>query len=216
LTPQFRRRHEHDLERLSDEDLLAYVAAARAAGHNDAAIVALRILVFGYYDLVRGRVRLRSMPETPSDVIDEMAAAAITRSVGAAFDGSLMGQFVNWLHTITDRTVADHFRRGARRPTEVPLPDESDAERDGSALAAPDGLEALDVAIDLHAAVDAVLAELNPTHRRVVVLFIWDDVAAGQIAAQVGDGMTEANVNQIVSRFRVSLRTELDRRDTGT
>jgi RNA polymerase sigma factor (sigma-70 family) len=209
--PPFRRRHEHDLERLSDEDLLAYIRAARASADDDAAIVALRILVFGYYDLVRARVRLRSMPETPRDVIEEMTGAAITRSVGAAFDGSLMGQFVNWLHTITDRTVADHFRGRARRPTEVPLPEES-----GAPLEAPDDLAGLDAAIDLRAAVEAVLVQLNPAHRRVVELFVWDDIAAKEVAEQVGEGMTEANVNQIVSRFRASLRDEFDRRDTGT
>jgi DNA-directed RNA polymerase specialized sigma24 family protein len=59
------------------------------------------------------------------------------------------------------------------------------------------------------------MATLRPDHQHVVDLVVFEDQSAAE-AARALDGMTEANVHQIVSRFRRALRSELEAHgDTG-
>ncbi len=55
----FRELPEHALQNLSDEDLIAYIRGAASTARPEAARTALAILVFGYIDIVRYRVRLK-------------------------------------------------------------------------------------------------------------------------------------------------------------
>ena len=53
-------------------------------------------------------------------------------------------------------------------------------------------------------ALERTLAALNPEHRRVIDLWLRG------YGAQEIDGVSDANVHQIVSRFRRALRGQLD------
>ena len=56
--------------------------------------------------------------------------------------------------------------------------------------------------------IEDLLGELRPDHRRVVELVVFEDQPAGAVASDV-EGMSSANVYQVASRFRASLRERL-------
>ena len=183
--PPFRPRAQHDLERLDDDALIAYMREAGAAGHQSAGL-ALAMLAYGSRPRVRGRVSMKIPAQDVDDVTDEILAKALF----STFDGSYGGQFGSWMNTITKRAIADYFRRGPGRAEIEPLED-----RD---LVAPS-----ENAVDALDALERTLAALNPEHRRVIDLWLRG------YGAQEIDGVSAANVHQIVSRFRRALRGQL-------
>jgi RNA polymerase sigma factor (sigma-70 family) len=158
---------------------------AGAAGHESAS-PALAMLADRYRRNVRRRVLMKVPPQDVDDVTDEI----LTRAILSAFHGSSGAQFGAWMNTITLRAIADYHRRGPGRLDTEPL-----EERD---LEAPQehAVETLDV-------LERVLATLNDEHRRVVELWLQ-----GYAAPEI-EGVSDANVHQIVSRFRRALRGQL-------
>src|SRR6202044_1405406 len=120
---------DHELHQLGDEQLIAYVRDGRAAGELAAGRRALMFLVDGYERDVKRRLSLR----LPAHAIDDVAHDALVRAIAAAFDGTSVGEFRSWLHTIVDRTAVDFFRRAERRPKESMLPSEHIGEAAGGA-----------------------------------------------------------------------------------
>ena len=170
---------------LDDDALIAYMREAGSAGHESAGL-ALGMLAYGYRSRVRARVSMKIPAQDVDDVTDEILAKALF----STFDGSYGGQFGSWMNTITTRTIADYFRRGPGRATIEALED-----RD---LEAPS-----ENAVDAIDALERTLAALNPAHRRVIDLWLRG------YGAQEIDGVSDANVHQIVSRFRRALRGQL-------
>jgi RNA polymerase sigma factor (sigma-70 family) len=208
----FRPLSDAELDRLDNDALIAHIGAARGAGRPEDAERALGILVFRHLDDVRRRVSIK----VPLADVEDVAMEAVTSAIRAAFDGSAVGQFRAWLNRIVRRRIADHYRRAASRPEEAPLPEEhSEAEEIwGRAAISPDetGL------VDLESVVDEVLEGLSDVHRRVVELFVFEDLPARETAdevnAELGNAldppMSVDNVNQITSRFRRALRARLE------
>jgi RNA polymerase sigma factor (sigma-70 family) len=189
---------EAALQRLDDDALIEYMRQARAGGHPSAAL-GLAILVYGHWQNVERRVRMKIPPAHVEDLTGDVIADAIA----SAFEGRSVGEFVSWLNTITQRAIADFYRRGPGRmkPADV-SPPEPAAPSDAGAVAVRDAIE-------------RVMATLRPDHQRVVDLVVFEDRSAAD-AARALDGMTEANIHQIVSRFRRALRAELEAGgDTG-
>ena len=182
--PPFRPRAQHELERLDDDALIAYMREAGAAGHGSAGL-ALAMLAHGYRSRVRARVSMKVPAQDVDDVTDEILAKALF----STFDGSYGGQFGAWMNTITQRAIADYHRRGPGRVKAEPL-DERDAAPQGDEVETGDALE-------------RALAALNPEHRHVIDLWLRG------YGAQEIDGVSDANVHQIVSRFRRALRGQL-------
>ena len=181
----FRPQGEASLARLGDDELIAYVHAARAAAHPSAR-VALAVLVYGHWHNVARRVALKVPPSAVEDVTSDVLMSALQ----SAFDGSSEGEFGAWLRAITARRIADFHRRP--RADTVPLDDVSaEAPADGAVVVAD--------------AVERVLSRLGAEHRRVVEAVVFGGFAASDV-----DGVSAANVHQITSRFRRALREELD------
>ena len=180
----FRPRAQHDLERLDDDALIAYMREAGAAGHESARL-ALAMLAYGYRSRVRARVSMKVPDQDVDDVTDEI----LEKAMSSTFDGSHGGQFGSWMNTITRRSIADYHRRGPGGVKADPL-DERDAVPAGDEVETGDALE-------------RTLAALNPEHRRVIDLWL------SGYGAQEIDGVSDANVHQIVSRFRRALRGQL-------
>jgi len=194
----FRPLNEAALQRLDDDALIEYLRQARLSGHPSAAL-GLAILVYGHWQNVERRVRIKVHAAYVEDLTGDVIADAIT----SAFEGKSVGEFVSWLNTITQRAIADFYRRGPGRmkPADEPVPE----------LETPS--EAGEVAV--RDAIERVMGALRPDHRRIVDLVVFEDQSAAE-AARAVDGMTEANVHQIVSRFRRALRGELEAGgDTG-
>lgn len=194
----FRALDEAALQRLDDDALIAYMLEARCAGDPSAGL-ALAILASGYWDNVERRVRMK-VP--PADV-EDLTGDVIVDALASAFDGQSLGEFRAWLNTITRRAIADYYRRG---PGRIKYGDEPAAEP-----VAPSETGA----VELRDALERALAALRPDHRRVVELVLFEGMPAADAAREV-EGMTAANVYKIVSRFRESLRGELEAGgDTG-
>jgi RNA polymerase sigma factor (sigma-70 family) len=194
---------DHELHHLSDEDLLAYIRDARDAGELPHARRGLMFLVYGYERDVRRRLSMK----VPGYVVDDLAHDALVRAVAAAFDGSSVGEFRNWLHTIVDRTAVDYYRRAERRPKETILPSEHAGEDD--VWGAEPSLESETGAVELRIIVEEVLDGFNEKHRLVIELHVFAGLTAADVCDRI-KGMSEDNVAQIASRFRAKLRARLD------
>ena len=195
---------------LADEQILAYVVAARTAGQPAHAGRALQILAFGYRDIVLFRVSRK----VPRHDAEEVADAGLLRAIGAAlkpgaFAGGTVGEFRSWMHTIVDRQVVDYWRKAGRSPEETQLPEEHEGDDDtrgSTAAIAPDESGAVDV----QAVIDQALGELGDAHRGVIERYVFGGRSAGETAQELGDGMTENNVHQIAARFRKRMRELLE------
>lgn len=211
----FRPKREAELDSLSDEELIAYIASARDSGHNDEARVALGVLAFRRLPDVRRRVLLK----VPRDDADDVAMEAMASALKSAFAGSSVGEFVNLLHTITDRRVADFHRR--RKPANAPLPEDHEEAEEiwGEGAISGD----FSSKVDLQSVIEQTMEELSEQHRRVVDLYVFQRDSAKETAAEVnmssGDAldtdaldteMTEDNVHQIAKRFRDRLKELLE------
>ena len=201
-------RSDADLDGLSDEDLLTYIADARANGGADATRRGLMFLVHGYWGTLVARARLK----IPAADAEDVAGEALVTAIRSHFDGRSRGEFRAWLDTIVRRRIADYHRRREGKPDHVPLlsKQENDYARWGVELSVPfEG-----TAVDVERAQEQAYAELEKdAHRRVVDEFIYNDRSARDVAGEI-PGMTEPNVHQIASRFRKRLRAILEGRDT--
>lgn len=211
----FRRRSDLELRGLDDEDVVAYLVAARDAGDAAEVKQALQILVYGRMDLVEAIVA-RSIPD---HAVERVAQDAMIETMETVFEGRSVGQFVNLLKLITKRRVADFWKAKSRHGHEDTTLDADDEDRRRRELADPSEEVG---AVPLQAIVDDLLAQLDARHRAVVELAIFGGLSAAAVAGEVnrrfpgpGDPMTTANVDQIKSRFRKTLRDELDDGNTS-
>ncbi|MFN8161679.1 MAG: RNA polymerase sigma factor [Solirubrobacterales bacterium] len=209
------RKSGSDLQRLADDGLIGEVQAARGAGDSEAARLALSVLLWRRYRDVVRRVQIK-VPERDAE---DVAMEALTSAIKSAFDGTSVGEFVNWLATITDRRIADYHRKRSDRP-EVPLAHEHGDEEAvrGEEPSIENFSDDTDEQIDTREAVEQALSELGEVHRMVVEIYVFEDLSAKQTAQRVNMSenpkpdtpMTEANVHQIAKRFRQRLRRLLE------
>lgn len=208
----FQRRLQHELDRLSDEELIAYAVEAREAGDLDAMREALSTLVFRRYDDTVRRARLK----VPAKDAEDVASQALIDTAMAAFKGESEGEFWKLLSVILKRRIADYLEKKKRRLDETALPEEHADDDDihgGPAAVTPDPT----IAIGAQDIIDQLLDKLNDSHRRVVELFVLLGCDAKETAERVNEAfpnlktpMSVDNVHQIASRFRDHLREALE------
>jgi len=194
---------DHELQKLSDDELIEYIRNSRNAGELAAGRRALMVLVCGYERDVKRRLSLR----VPKNVVDDVAHDALVKAIAAAFDGTSVGEFRSWLHTIVDRTSVDFYRRAERRPKESILPSEHAGEDD--VWGAEPSIDSEAGAVELRIIVEEVLETFNEKHRQVIEVHAFGGLTAGEVCDRI-EGMTVDNVAQIASRFRAKLRARLD------
>ena len=192
-----------ELHQLSDERLIAYIRDARDAGELAHARRGLMFLVYGYERDVKRRLSIK----VPTQAVDDLAHDALVRAIAAAFDGTSVGEFRSWLHTIVDRTAVDYYRRAERRPKETILPSEHAGEENVWGTEPTVDSEA--GAVELRIIVEEVLDTFNDKHRLVIELHVFGGLTAAEVCDRI-EGMSEDNVAQIASRFRAKLRARLD------
>jgi RNA polymerase sigma factor (sigma-70 family) len=208
---EFEELPERQLGDLSDDQLVDYLRRAREAGRHDAMKPAVAVLVYGYWDNLVSRARLK----LPGDAdAQDVAAEAIASAIASAFDGKSVGEFRSWLHTILSRRIADWWEAKEQKLDKTRLPSEhlGDEEVWGREPAVAFEGEALFARSCVRQALDELE---DPRHRRVIDLYVLSPHSAAETAAQVGDGMTEANVHQISSRFQRRVRELLEGGDTS-
>lgn len=207
----FRRLSDAELARLSNEELIAYIAAAREAADLEAAKRASGILAFGYEPQIACWVRAKVPPADLEDVV----SAVFESVIRSLYDSKSVGQFVAWLRTITKRRIADYYRALEGKP---PLGPSLDADPEDGGI--DPGLEEQGYAsMEVRAAAAQQLAERNPIHQDVIRLYGpsvlgYMDLSAAETVAKLAElhpsePMSEANVHKIWSRFQSDLQDEL-------
>ena len=199
--PPFRPRPDHELQTLSDDELIAELRAAHAAGDAAAARLVLQILFYGFWDLVQYRVSLK----VPQHDVENLAGDVLVRAIASSFSGESVGEFRSWLNTILKRAIADYYR-GRERTVETQPLERDDADEHGG----PEPWEAAGTGyVETQMLIEACLEELSDDHQRVVEIVVFEGRPADDAVAEV-TGMTRDNAYQIVRRFRVRLREMLE------
>jgi RNA polymerase sigma factor (sigma-70 family) len=208
---EFEELSQRHLEDLSDEQLVEYMRRAREAGRHEAMKPAVAVLVYGYWDNLVNRARLKLRNDADAE---DVAAEAVASAIVSAFDGKSVGEFRSWLHTILSRRIADWWQAKEQKLEKTRLPSEHQGD---------EGVWGREPAVDFEGealfardCVRQALEEIeDPRHRRVIDLYVLGRNSAAKTAALVGDGMTEANVHQISSRFQRRVRELLEGGDTS-
>ena len=208
-------RSESELDRLSTEQLLAYVLEQRDAGRPQCAKRALALLAWGYWGLVCYVVAAK----VPEQDVDDVAGQVMESALKSAFEGTSVGEFVNWLKVIAKRRRADYHRDREKEPPVGPLPGQGD-ESDEPGLFGPEpGTEDDTELAHFRDAAGRVLEHRKEVHQLVVRAYGPNELgfmglSARETAAHVekvhpGTTMSEPNVHQIWKRFKVELEENL-------
>ena len=208
---EFQELPEHRLQTLSDEQLIDYLRRAREADRHNAMKPAVGVLVYGYWDNLVNRARLKLRNDADAQ---EVAAEAVASAIVSAFDGKSVGEFRSWLHTILSRRIADWWEAREQKLDKTRLPSEHQGDEEvwGREPAVDFEGEALFARDCVRQALDEIE---DPRHRRVIDLYVLGANSAAKAAALIGDGMTEANVHQVSSRFQRRVRELLEGGDTS-
>ena len=208
----FWEKKDYELDRLSDEELVAYIVRARRAGNEAAANTGLAIFAHRHFDNLASHAKGK-LP-TWHDA-EDCAQQAIEGALKTAFQGEVLAEAVGLLYRIVGRRVSDFYRDRERRPPPDALPEES----------ADDDHPTRDVAIEQDAtgAVDVgdvaerCYLRRSPEHRMVIDDYVYDGYDGTETAIRVNNAfpelnppMSEANVHQIAARFRKDLRRDLE------
>ena len=210
----FRELNDAELYELSDDELVAYIVSARAAGRTRAAEVGVQILAYKHERQVTGFV-FNQLGSKGAEVVEQVAARTIADAIAAAasFEGETIEEFRGFLFRIARRRRVDYLRKN--RVDEVPLVNERDEDAREREFSEGDPLEAVDRASVFNQAFRELQRD---DHKLVVLLTVFHDLPAKEVAEQVNrqfaaasdDTMSEQNVNQINSRFRKRLDELLD------
>jgi RNA polymerase sigma factor (sigma-70 family) len=212
----FRERNDAEMARMTDDELIAHIAAARAKDQDDQAVMAVQILAYRHERAVLAFIQKELGSKGPQ-VVEEVAERTIADAIrsAASFEGVVIEEFRGWLFQVARRRRVDYLRK--RRVEEVPL---ARGGEDGEEREFGEG-DPLD-AVDRASIFNQAIAELQKdSHKLVVYLSTFHDLPARETVEQVNrhfeggsdDPMTEQNVNKINSRFRKRLDELLDEAD---
>jgi DNA-directed RNA polymerase specialized sigma24 family protein len=204
---KFRAKSENELSTLSDDDLVAYLSAAREAGQDDQVRLATGIFVFQRIEILKSRARVKMGDDQD---VEEVVQDTIEGTLRAAFRGESPGELFNLMDTILRRRIADFYKARERTPAfagpDADGNDPLDQHADGEDLIS--GLVSRVV-------LEEELGRCSDRDRMVVEMKVAghssQDVAEEVSRSGLGGagGMTQANVDQIFSRFRKQLRGPL-------
>ena len=203
---KFRPKNQNDLAQLEDEQLIEYVVAARDAGDIEAISLAVYVFVYGRLPMIETMVALKTPPHVRDDLVATILSD-VCISASRSFEGEHVGQFVNFIRTVTSRRIADHTDREKKRLSTDSLgpfgpeddrwgaePMEKPADPEGELL--------------VKEAIERVMSTRSEEHRKVIALR-----CAGYPSKEVAErlpGLSVANIDQVFSRFGKDLRKALD------
>ena len=188
----------HELGRRSDEQLLAYIRGARAAGQPRAAADAFDHLVF------RHRRRIAYLLfKVPADRVEDLVQDVFMAAFEAIVEGKKIDNFSAWTARVAHNTVADFWRGKEGRQLKV---DRSAADGDDDGRRADRGEPTTDGdygAAEVSQLIDQLLDARSATHRAIVVLYVIQGRPAGEVVEATGE--SDSNVYQVAKRFRDDL-----------
>lgn len=204
---QFVPLDDRQLDGLTDDELLGYIAAARTRRRYDEAARGLAIICWGFLPYIEFRVSRKVADEAVEHVVAKVLETTCDRALSGrvGFDGATIGEFMLWLGRIIERRIADFYRHPERRFTSVRLAEDAEEDESGAQLVARDETDAVPDRL----LVAEALSGLPPHRRAAAVLSELHGVPASEVAARV-DGMSVANVWKNGERFRTTLRQMAD------
>jgi RNA polymerase sigma factor (sigma-70 family) len=208
----FREKKDYELDRLADEELIAYLVRARRAANHAAAELAMAIFANRHFDdLARSAMlKLKHWEDA-----EDCAQQAIEGVLKTAFRGEVVAEAMGLLYRILGRRIADLYRDRERRPVPDALPEDLDDDdrRRGDVAVEQDATGA----IDLRDVAERRYEQRSPAHRLVIDLYVYGGYGGVETATMVNDAfpdldppMSESNVHQIAKRFREDLRADLE------
>ena len=205
----FKAKSEHVLASLSDDEIINHIKLAREAADAEQVKLAISLLAWRRHGNVYARVRVK-IRNSVSDS-EDVAMSVMEDAIKVKFRGEHMGEFVNLLNRITDRRIADFYKK--KKLDTTPLPDEH--EGDETVWVEVSGDEDMDGFVITRMVLYDHLEALSPRHRMVVELRISgysskDCVENVNVAFPDEDSpMGVANVDQIYKRFRTKIAADL-------
>jgi RNA polymerase sigma factor (sigma-70 family) len=204
MDDDFTNLPRHQLGRRSDEQLLAYMRDAHAAGAQRAVADAYDLLVF------RHEKRLAYLLwKLPADRVPDLLQEVFLEAFAAIVEGKKIDNFSAWTARVAHNTVADFWRGKDGRQLKT---DRSAASDDDDSGRRAEGGEPIDDgdfgAFEVHDLIDQLLAERLPAHREIIELYVIEGRPAGEVAKATGESAD--NVYQVAKRFRDDLRRLLN------
>ena len=200
----FRELNDAQLAKLPDEELVAYIVRARAAGRVDSAVLGAQVLAFKHERAVTGWFQ-NQIGSKGGAVVDELAAVTIRDAVrwATSFEGTSVGEFRSGVFRIARRRRVDYLRKN--RVDTVPFAFEGSDDAEEREFGQNDPLEA----IDRMGVFNQAFSELNKDSHKLAILlslhgYPYKEIArkvTSQLADPGDDPMSENNVSQIISRF---------------
>jgi len=211
---------ERQLYDLAPEALLAYVTRAKGAKAKDHARTAIHMLLFRHEERMRTRVRARLPLHLAhhADTVSDWVLERIMRSaLKLQLEGESIGEWVNWTETAIARQIISFWRTAQGQALEQQRMLASEHEEDEGvhdSLGVDFDEERVADRIDAIGAIDAVLGSMsNRDHVAILNAVFWEDRSSAYVATEYGTSV--ANVDQIKTRFRKELRSELEARGLG-
>lgn len=208
----YRAKNETELDRLDDDALFEQIKAAREAGDQDQFRSAIGVFAWRRSENVFARIRLKV-----GDIEDawDLVQLVMLHALKVKFKGEHIGEFVSLLHKITSRRIADYY--SGKTLESDPLVEEGGD--DDELWGEVPSVEDFSGHSTTLAVYEQALEELSDRHRMVVEQTI-KGLSAKEVADEVNAvfvdeeiSMTDANVHQIMKRFRnvldPHLRSEL-------
>lgn len=166
---------------------------------------AVYVLVQGRLPLVQAMVARKTPPHVRDELVNNIFGD-VFMAASRSFAGGHVGEFVNFVKTITQRRIADFVRDQKRQVKTDPIGGDGDEESWGPEPVGPGGEPGPEVWVP--EAVAKVMATRSETHRRVIEMRLRG--ARSKEVIEEIDGMSVANVDKILSRFRRDMAEELD------
>lgn len=200
---KFRPKNLNELAKLEDEALLAYLVSARKAGDRESLSVGIYVLVKQRLPMVQGMVARKTPEHLRKDLVDEIFGD-ICESATRGFDGDHMGEFVNFIKTVTSRRIADSVRKNKRQIKG----DSLDSDDEDSWGPEPAGnLGDPESSAILRDAMKRVMDRRTEEQQKVILMRLAGKPS--KLVVEHFEGQTVANVDQLYFRFRKDLRAEL-------
>jgi RNA polymerase sigma factor (sigma-70 family) len=206
MDDDFTHWDERRLAQHADEELVARIRDARDHGRADAAADAFEHLVHRHEKRVRGLLH-----NVPADRVEDLLQDVFM----AAFEGVIGGRDIDifraWLAQVARNTVAEMWRGKQGRQIKL---DREAAAREGGDPDRPLPEPASDGGyggIEAQHVVDQLLRRRSEAHRRVVELYVIEQLSAAEAARVTGESAN--NVYKVAERFRRDLRRALDGED---
>lgn len=208
VAANFRELNDAQLAQLPDEELVAYIVRARAAGQEDAALLGAQILAFNHEQEILGWF-YNHMGSKGQVVVEELAAVTIRDAIkwAASFKGETRNEFRGAIYVIARRRRADYLRKKRVDTISFVFEGSEEAEEREFGWGDPPA------SIDDMSIFNQAFAELRKASHKLVILLMLHGIPHKQIADKVtsqfegtdNDPMSENNATKIISRFNKRL-----------